>query len=118
MSLAEYKLRTLGDLKTAILLNTNMKISLKGMRKMAEYEIHLKRLIIEYLLDLWSDGKVVVKFKQKTFSLMIKNIIVADTAIVVVWMAIQSVLTMRSIFSIRLQEYKMMMLIRRRRVFF
>lgn len=52
MSLAEYKLRTLGDLKTAILLNTNMKISLKGMRKMAEYEIHLKRLIIEYLLDL------------------------------------------------------------------
>lgn len=83
---------------------------------MAEYEIHLERLINEYLLHLWRDGKVIIKFKQKTFNLMvIKNAIVADTAIVV-WMTIQT--AWASIFSIRLQENKMMMLIRRRRVFF
>lgn len=55
---------------------------------MAEYEVHLEMLINEYLLDLWRNGKVIIKFKQKTFSLMvIKNIFVADTAIVV-WMTI------------------------------
>lgn len=85
---------------------------------MTEYEIHLERLINEYLLDLWSDGKVITKFKQKTFNLMVnKNIIVADTAIVV-WMTIQTLcLPWGSVFSIRLQENKMMMLIRKR-VFF
>lgn len=83
---------------------------------MAEYEVHLEMLINEYLLDLWRDGKVIIKFKQKTFNLMvIKNIFVADTAIVV-WMTVQT--AWASIFGIRLQENKMIMLTRRRRVFF
>lgn len=34
--MGEYKLTTRGGLKTAILLNTNSKISLKGVRRMAE----------------------------------------------------------------------------------
>lgn len=57
---------------------------------MAEYETHLERIINEYLLELCSDGKVILKFRQKTFNLVaIKRIIVADTAIVV-WMMIQT----------------------------
>jgi len=56
---------------------------------MAEYETHLESIINEYLLELSSDGKVILKIKQKTFNLVtIQRIIVADTA-VVVWMAIQ-----------------------------
>lgn len=57
---------------------------------MAEYETHLERIVNEYLLELCSDGEVILKFKRKTFDLVvIKRIIVADTAIVV-WMMIQA----------------------------
>lgn len=57
---------------------------------MAEYETHLERIINEYLLEFCSDGKVILKFRQKMFNLVaIKRIIVADTAIVI-WMMIQT----------------------------
>lgn len=57
---------------------------------MAEYETHLEWTINECLVELRSDGKRILKFKQKTFNLVaIKKIAVPDTAIVV-WMTIQT----------------------------